>query len=231
VPASRLPLQPLTQIHNRYFCYHSVKAAHLAPPYLAHSSPAESQCSSSSYSLPMLGEHAHSYRHPNKKNTYNATCMHVLSVDAAATILETQTTSSSAITPISSPSPPPPPPLSARQGQGRYVDGNSNPQKSSAPSSGCMHSPFNIHDAGGGSTPTTPFPFLALIIGSLALLWMWAKDEAMILRPRLRLRSGALDKTAMAPMGRGKGGCRCRVCMLRTQACSQPLHDVKDNMA
>lgn len=101
-----------------------------------------------------------------------------------------------------------------------------------------MHSPFNIHDddrahvldAGRGSTPT-PFPFLALIVGSLALLWMWAKDEAMILRPRLRLRSGALDKTAMAPMGRGKGGCRCRVCMLRMQACSQPLHNVKDNIA
>jgi hypothetical protein len=108
-----------------------------------------------------------------------------------------------------------------------------------------MHSPFDddeddsahVPDAGGGSstpTPTTPFPFLALIVGSLALLWVWAIDEAMILRPRLwlrfqlRLRSGVLDETVM---GREKGGCRCRVCTLRIQARGQPLHDVNDNMA
>jgi len=129
------------------------------------------------------------------------------------------------------------------QSQSRYLDGNINPQNSSAPSSGCMHSSFNNNDddsahvpdaAGGDSTPTptTPFPFLALIVGSLALLWVWAIDEAMILRPRLRLRlrlrSGTLDKTAM---GREKGGCRCRVCTLRMQARGQPLHDVNDNMA
>lgn len=126
------------------------------------------------------------------------------------------------------------------QSQSRYLNGNSNPQNNSAPSSGCMHSPFDndddsAHDpdAGDGSStpaPTTPFPFLALIAGSLALLWMWAIDEAMILRPRpwLRLRSGALDETVM---GREKGGCRCRVCTLRIQAHGQPLHDVNDNMA
>jgi hypothetical protein len=102
-----------------------------------------------------------------------------------------------------------------------------------------MHSPFDNDDdsahvpaAGGGTTPTpnTHFPFLALIVGSLALLWVWAIDEAMILRPRLRLRlrSRALDETAM---GREKGGCRCRVCTLRIQARGQPLHDVNDNMA
>jgi len=129
------------------------------------------------------------------------------------------------------------------QSQGRYLDGNRNPQNSSSPSSGHMHPPFyndddsaNVPDAGGGSTPTptptTPFPFLALFVGSLALLWVWATDEAMILRPRLwlrfRLRSGALDETVM---GREKGGCRCRVCTLRIQARGQPLHDVNDNMA
>jgi hypothetical protein len=101
-----------------------------------------------------------------------------------------------------------------------------------------MHSPFNndddsahVPDAGERPTPTpTAFPFLALIVGSLALLWVWAIDEVMILRPRLRLRlrSGTLEKTAM---GREKGGCRCRVCTLRMQARGQPLHDVNDNMA
>ena len=105
-----------------------------------------------------------------------------------------------------------------------------------------MHYPLNnndvesahVPDAAGGGTPpsTTPFPFLALIVGSLALLWVWAIDEAMILRPRLRLRlrlgSGTLDETAM---GREKGGCRCRVCTLRMQARGQPLHDINDNMA
>lgn len=103
-----------------------------------------------------------------------------------------------------------------------------------------MHSPFNndddsahVPDTGGDPTPaTTAFPFLAFIVGSLALLWVCAIDEAMILRPRLRLRlrfgSGPLDETAM---GREKGGCRCRVCTLRMQARGQPLHDVNDNMA
>lgn len=122
------------------------------------------------------------------------------------------------------------------QRQSRYLDGNSNPN-SSARSSGCMDPPFNddddsahVPDAGGGGgstpTPTTAFPFLALIVGSLALLWVWAIDEAMILRPRLRLR--LRSGTAME---REKGGCRCRVCTLRIQARGQPLHDVKDNMA
>lgn len=126
--------------------------------------------------------------------------------------------------------------------QNLYLDGNNDPQKSSAPSSGCMHSPFNNDDdsaqvpnAGGGSThththtpTTTPFQFLVLIVGSLALLWVWTIEEAMILRPWLWLRSGTLDGAAM---GREKGRCRCRVCTLRKQARGQPLHDVNDNMA
>lgn len=131
------------------------------------------------------------------------------------------------------------------QSQNLYLDNiNINdPQKSSAPSSGCMHSPFNNDDgtaqvpnAGGRSThthihthnPTTPFPFLVLIVGSLALLWVWTIEEAMILRPWLWLRSGTIDEAAM---GREKGGCRCRVCTLRMQARGQPLHDVNDNLA
>lgn len=113
------------------------------------------------------------------------------------------------------------------QTQSRCLDGNANPQNTSAPSSGRLQSPF---DASGGSTPTPAptnfFPFLALIVGSLALLWVWAIDEAMILR--LRIRSETPDEIAMR---QEKGGCRCRVCTLRMQARGQPLHDVKDNMA
>jgi hypothetical protein len=125
VLVSRHPLRLLTQIHNHHLCYSSSSTPRtpLSSPHITTCcSRVESRCPSSSYSLPTLGGHHHAlpyshryrgyHRHPNEKNTDNATCVHVLSVDAAATILETQTTSSSAITPISSPSPSPP--LSAR---------------------------------------------------------------------------------------------------------------------
>jgi len=120
------------------------------------------------------------------------------------------------------------------QNQSLYLDGNS-----SRPASRCLYPPLNnaddsapVSDVGGDTTPTASFLFLALIVGFLGLLWVWvwvwAMDEAMILRPRLRLRSGMPDEAAM---GREKGGCRCRVCTLRMQARGQPLHEVSDNMA
>jgi hypothetical protein len=117
------------------------------------------------------------------------------------------------------------------QNQSLYLDGNS-----SRPASRCLYPPLNnnaddsapVSDAGGDTTPTGPLLFLGLIVGLLAMLWVWALDEAMILRPRLRLRSGMPDEAAM---GREKGGCRCRVCTLRMQARGQPLHEVSDNMA
>ena len=122
------------------------------------------------------------------------------------------------------------------------LGGNSNPQKSSAPSSGVHAFPFQQTTTTmtvrtsptrpvaprppTSSTSSTTFPFLAFIVRSVALLWVWATDEATTLwpRPRLRLRSRTFDKMTM---GQKKGGCRCRVCMLRTQALSQPLHNVK----
>ncbi len=125
----------------------------------------------------------------------------------------------------------------AQSQQSLYLEGNRNPQNTSTPASECMQPPFNsdddsvpVSDASGGPTPTTPFPFLALIVGSLALLWVCAIDDAMVIRPRFRLRSGHGTHDGAA-MGREKGGCRCRVCTLRMQARGQPLHDVNDNVA
>jgi len=55
----------------------------------------------------------------------------------------------------------------------------------------------------------------ALTLGLCALLWAWVLDVT----PRLaRFRRGTLER-----VGR-KGRCRCRVCVLRTQAQGQPLH-------
>ncbi|KAI0289854.1 hypothetical protein BC826DRAFT_970753 [Russula brevipes] len=63
-------------------------------------------------------------------------------------------------------------------------------------------------------------PLLALIIGLLALLWMWViNDDVMLLQTRLR--RGALRGAER------KSGCRCRVCILRIQARGQPLHNVR----
>lgn len=118
------------------------------------------------------------------------------------------------------------------QTQSLYLDGKSNPQNSSTPTSECLRPSTNDDDdddapvsdavavAGGDPTqPTTPFPLLVLTV-LLALFWVWLIDEA---RPRLRLRRGAAV--------REKGGCRCRVCTLRIQARGQPLHDVSENVA
>ena len=216
----------------------SASRASLSGPHITTcSSLAESQCPSS-WSLPTLGEHHYALPTaivtPTTRTltTQCACSTSICSSHYSGNADYRQQRNNSNLLPLPATAALRPP-----QNQSRCLDGNCTPQNSSAPSSGCIHSPFNndddsahVPDAGGGSTPTptNPFPFLALIVGSLALLWVWAIEETVILWPRLRLRSGTLDEMAM---GREKGGCRCRVCTLRMQAHGQPLHDVKDDMA
>lgn len=110
------------------------------------------------------------------------------------------------------------------------LDGrNSNPQNSTPAS----RPPFTNDDApvsdAADRSPTTSIPFpLLFIVGLLALFWAWVIDGTVMLQPRLRLRRGTFGKAAVT--GREKGGCRCRVCILRIQANGQPLHDVRENV-
>ena len=122
--------------------------------------------------------------------------------------------------------------LRPRNNESVYALGgrNSKPQNST-PASG---PPFNNDDAPVSNvadrSPTTSIPCpLLTIVGLLALFWVWVIDgTVMVLQPRLRLRRGTFGRAAVT--GREKGGCRCRVCILRVQANGRPLHNVRENV-
>ncbi|KAI0291077.1 hypothetical protein B0F90DRAFT_407730 [Multifurca ochricompacta] len=79
---------------------------------------------------------------------------------------------------------------------------------------------------GGGGNGVTrvgsvPAPVPAIALGSLALFWACLLEEAALFPLWLR-RDAEGGKAAAAKKGR----CRCRVCILRTQARGHPLHTV-----
>ena len=67
------------------------------------------------------------------------------------------------------------------------------------------------------AVPAGVAPAPALAVGLLALLWVWVLDGEVL---PLWVRRWARGRAA------AKGVCRCRVCTLRMQARSRPLHDV-----